>query len=105
MSEFEDNYIEEDNPVLHLELEDGTLMDCAVIAIFEAGSMTYIALVPVEELENDAEDTALLLYRYIEDGDDPESFELAEIQTDEEYELVTSTLDQIIEESPEDAEF
>ena len=48
MSEFEDNIIEEDNPVLHLELEDGTVMDCAVVAIFEAGPQTYIALIPVE---------------------------------------------------------
>ena len=49
MSESTDNYIEEDNPILHLELEDGRIMDCAVIAIFEAGSdqQTYIALIPI----------------------------------------------------------
>jgi len=36
MSEFNevDNIIEEETPVLHLELEDGTEQDCAVIALF-----------------------------------------------------------------------
>ena len=69
MSEFNevDNIIEEETPVLHLELEDGTEQDCAVIALFsveELDDQEYIALITVEDLESDDEEGALLLYRY-----------------------------------------
>ena len=72
MSEFNevDNIIEEETPVLHLELEDGTEQDCAVIALFsveELDDQEYIALITVEDLESDDEEGALLLYRYNED--------------------------------------
>ena len=68
MSEFNevDNIIEEETPVLHLELEDGTELDCAVIALFsveELDDQEYIALITVEDLESDDEEGALLLYR------------------------------------------
>ena len=58
MSEFNevDNIIEEETPVLHLELEDGTEQDCAVIALFsveELDDQEYIALITVEDLESD----------------------------------------------------
>ena len=65
MSEFneQDNIIEEETPVLHLELEDGTEQDCAVIALFsveELNDQEYIALVSVEDLESEDEESALL---------------------------------------------
>lgn len=67
MSEFNevDNIIEEETPVLHLELEDGTEQDCAVIALFsveELDDQEYIALITVEDLESDDEEG---LYFYI----------------------------------------
>ena len=88
MSEFNevDNIIEEETPVLHLELEDGTEQDCAVIALFS-----------VEELDDHDEEGALLLYRYNEDPEDPDTFSLDNIETDEEYETVTAVLDEILE--------
>ena len=65
MSEFneQDNIIEEETPVLHLELEDGTEQDCAVIALFsveELNDQEYIALVSIEDLESEDEESALL---------------------------------------------
>ena len=97
MSEFNevDNIIEEETPVLHLELEDGTEQDCAVIALFSVEE--YIALISVEDLESDDEEGALLLYRYNEDPEDPDTFSLDNIETDEEYETVTAVLDEILE--------
>ena len=88
MSEFNevDNIIEEETPVLHLELEDGTEQDCAVIALFsveELDDQEYIALITVEDLESDDED--------------PDTFSLDNIETDEEYETVTAVLDEILE--------
>ena len=102
MSEFNevDNIIEEETPVLHLELEDGTEQDCAVIALFsveELDDQEYIALISIEDLENDEEESALLLYRYNEDPQDPDSFSLDNIETDEEYKTVTSILDEILD--------
>ena len=81
MSEFNevDNIIEEETPVLHLELEDGTEQDCAVIALFS-----------VEELDDQE-------YIYNEDPEDPDTFSLDNIETDEEYETVTAVLDEILE--------
>ena len=91
MSEFNevDNIIEEETPVLHLELEDGTEQDCAVIALFSVEEL--------DDQEYDDEEGALLLYRYNEDPEDPDTFSLDNIETDEEYETVTAVLDEILE--------
>ena len=55
------------------------------------------ALISVEDLESDDEEGALLLYRYNEDPEDPDTFSLDNIETDEEYETVTAVLDEILE--------
>lgn len=102
MSEFEEDVVvEEENPVLHLELEDGTNVDCAVIALFEVDGQDYIALVSVEELESDNEESALLIYRYVA-SEDEESFSLDNIESDEEFEKVTAALDEIMEEDDDE---
>ncbi len=102
MSEFEEDVVvEEENPVLHLELEDGTNVDCAVIALFEVDGQDYIALVSVEELESDNEESALLIYRYVA-SEDEESFSLDNIESDEEFEKVTAALDEIMEEEDDE---
>lgn len=103
MSEFnEDTYVEEENPVLHLELDDGSIMDCAVISLFEVEGQEYIALVSIEDLESDEEETALLIYRYITSSDDEDTFRLDNIESDEEYQMVTEVLDAILEEEAEE---
>lgn len=104
MSEFEEDvFVEEEQPVLHLELDDGSFLDCAVISLFEVEGKDYIALVSLEDLESDEEESALLLYRYVESPED-ESFTLDNIEDDEEYELVTSVLDEILEEEANEEE-
>ena len=58
MSEFNevDNIIEEETPVLHLELEDGTEQDCAVIAflLFLSAKLSFqmhvVSFLPVFSL-------------------------------------------------------
>lgn len=104
MSEFEneDMIVEEETPVIHLELEDDTEVDCAVISLFEAEGQEYIALVSVEDLESDEEESALLLYRYNQDPEDEDSFTLDNIESDEEYEMVTAILDEILEEEDDE---
>ncbi|MCI5623795.1 MULTISPECIES: DUF1292 domain-containing protein [Anaerostipes] len=104
MSEFEEDvYVEEENPILHLELEDGSILDCAVISLFEVDGQDYIALVSIEDLESDEEESALLIYRYITSPDDEDSFSLDNIDSDEEYQMVTDALDAILDEEDEEA--
>ena len=66
-------------------------------SVEELDDQEYIALITVEDLESDDEEGALLLYRYNEDPEDPDTFSLDNIETDEEYETVTAVLDEILE--------
>ena len=95
MSEFNevDNIIEEETPVLHLELEDGKKAR-NTLGMSRFGTDLQST---VEDLESDDEEGALLLYRYNEDPEDPDTFSLDNIETDEEYETVTAVLDEILE--------
>ena len=58
-----------------LSLDDGTECECAIIRIFPAGENDYIALLPLEG----------------EDGREPS---LLNIESDEEYELVSEAFDE-----------
>ena len=69
----------------------------ALFSVEELNDQEYIALVSVEDLESEDEESALLLYRYNEDSEDPDTFSLDNIETDEEYETVTAVLDEILE--------
>ena len=103
MNEFEEDVVvEEENPVLHLELEDGSNMDCAVITLFEVDGQDYIALVALEELESDKEESELMIYRYVTSEEDEDVFSLDNIESDEEFEKVTAALDEILEEDDEE---
>lgn len=68
-----------------LTLEDDTELECGVLGIFEVPEedRDYIALVSME-------DEQVLLYRYMEDEQDPEVFSLESIETDEEFENVAN---------------
>ncbi|MDD2494618.1 MAG: DUF1292 domain-containing protein [Tissierellia bacterium] len=82
-----------DEDILTLTLEDGTEIECAVIAVFPVEEKDYIALLPLENQE----DGEVFLYGYeeYEDG----TFELISIESDEEYEAVTSAFDEILDEA------
>ena len=73
-----------------LSLDDGTECECAIIRIFPAGENDYIALLPLEG--EAAEQEEVYLYRYVEnDGREPS---LLNIESDEEYELVSEAFDE-----------
>ena len=42
----EADVFEEENPIIHLEMEDGVQLDCAVICIFGIEEQDYIARFP-----------------------------------------------------------
>ena len=66
--------------VMTITLEDGTEVECAIIAIFPVEEKDYIALLPLENQE----DGEVFLYGFeeYEDG----SFEILSIESVEEYE-------------------
>lgn len=78
-----------------LTLEDDTELECMIIGTFEAGEHEYIALLPMTDDEND-EEGDVLLYRYIEnDNGEPE---IANIESDEEYEIAADAFDEMMDE-------
>lgn len=83
--------------IMTITLEDGTEVECAIIAIFPVGEKDYIALLP---LQNEDEEGEVYLYGFeeYEDG----SFELLAIESDAEYEEVTKAFDEILDEAEMD---
>ncbi|RDU24260.1 DUF1292 domain-containing protein [Anaerosacchariphilus polymeriproducens] len=82
--------------MITLELDDGSVLDCSVIAIFEAGKNEYIALLPMEEDANE-EEGEVFLYRYSEDADGNPNLE--NIEDDEEFETVSEAFDELLDEA------
>lgn len=76
-----------------LTLDDGSTLECVVLTIFDAGEREYIALLPMEgELADEGE---VYLYRYSEDADGNPS--LANIEDDDEYEIVADAFDELLD--------
>lgn len=97
---FEDNLVHEDLRDLDFEdledeeledykefvltLEDDSEINCLVIAEFDVDDQSYIALLPLYE---DNSHGKILLYRA--NFKDEETFDVSEIETDEEFEKVS----------------
>jgi uncharacterized protein YrzB (UPF0473 family) len=79
--------------IMTISLEDGTEVDCAIIAIFPVDEKDYIALLPLDGNEEEGE---VFLYEFKEDDD---GIKLMSIESDEEYESVTKAFDEILEEA------
>lgn len=76
--------IENESLTVTLTLENDEELDCDVIAIFEADSRQYIALLPVTA-DEDSGDGQIFLYRLIDNGEDEEPG-LENIADDDEFE-------------------
>lgn len=83
----------EEEMTVTLTLDDGTELECVVLTIFEAGGKDYIALLPLDGKE--AEDGEVYLYRYLEDAEG--NPDLANIESDEEYEIVADAFDELLD--------
>ena len=78
-----------------ITLEDDSTMECVVLAIFSADKREYIAVMP-EDSANDEEGGDVFLYRYTEtEAGEPE---LENIESDEEFEIVSDAFDEILDE-------
>ncbi len=84
-----------EEPTVSMTLEDGTELECDVIAIFPVDDKDYIALLPNKPVEG-FDENEVFLYRYAElEGDD---IELTQIESEEEYEAVADAFDELLDE-------
>lgn len=73
-----------------LSLDGDVECECAIIRIFPAGDNTYIALLPIEDEDEDGDE--VFLYRFTEqEGMEPL---LENIETDEEYDIVSQAFEE-----------
>ena len=88
---------EDEEMTVELELEDGTVVNCAVITILTVAGKDYIALLPKGQENRDEQD--VWFYGYSENPADPnEEPELIYIESDDEYEAVEDAFDEYLDE-------
>jgi len=85
----------DDIEMMSLELDDGTNLECEIVATFDVEDTSYIALLPVEAPEG-YDDDEVLVYRYIELPND--EFTLEPIDDEEEFDMVADAFDEILDE-------
>lgn len=94
--DMDDNTPEEEMTV-ELELDDGRVVNCAVITILEVEKKDYIALLPLDE-KGENTDGEVWFYRYKEDENDPNvEPELTYIEDDDEYDAVADAFDEFLD--------
>lgn len=76
-----------------LTLDDDTELECMVLTIFPAGGRDYIALLPMDDIEEEEGD--VYLYRYEEDENGNPN--LTNIEDDEEYEVAADAFDELLD--------
>lgn len=91
------NDFDDEEMTVELELEDGTVVNCAIITILSVENKDYIALLPLNEA-GENEDGEVWFYGYSENPDDSnEEPELIFIEDDEEYEKVADAFDEYLD--------
>ncbi|MCB6608626.1 MULTISPECIES: DUF1292 domain-containing protein [Clostridia] len=83
-----------------LTLDDGKELECVVLTIFPAGDKEYIALLPMEDADDESEEGEVYLYRYSEDENGQPNLE--NIEDDDEYEIVADAFDELLDEQEYD---
>ena len=82
---------------VELELDDGTLVSCAIVTIMTVQKKDYIVLLPLDE-NGGNEDGEVWFYRYFEDENNADAEpELEYIDNDEEYEMVADAFDEFLD--------
>lgn len=88
---------EDEEMTVDIELEDGTVVNCAVITILTVKEKDYIALLPLDE-QGENTDGEVWFYGYKENPDDPnEEPVLDYIEDDAEYEQVADAFDEYLD--------
>ena len=91
------NDYEAEEMTVELELDNGSIVNCAVITILTVSEKDYIVLLPLDE-DGENEDGEVWFYRYSENPDDPnEEPVLDYIEDDAEYESVAEAFDEYLD--------
>ena len=97
----EQEYFEEDEEMfVTITLEDDSEIECRVLTIFETDDQDYIALMTVKDEDDDSWDGDILIYRYFEDENGEAG--LDNIESEEEFEMVSEIFDQIMEDEEDE---
>lgn len=82
---------------VELTMEDGSIVNCAIVTILTVDKRDYIALLPLNE-NDENEDGEVWFYRYSENPDDPnEEPVLDYIDSDEEAQNVEDAFDEYLD--------
>lgn len=88
---------EDEEMTVELELEDGQVVNCAVITILTVDKKDYVVLLPLDE-NGENEDGEVWFYGYEEAADDPNAEPtLIYIDDDDEYENVADAFDEYLD--------
>lgn len=87
---------EDEELFVTITLEDDSEIECEVLTIFEVEEQDYIALL----YDNGEEDGEIFIYRYFEDEDGEPG--LDNIETQEEFDMVSEVFDSIVEDGEYD---
>ncbi len=80
-----------------VETDSGENVECRILTIFSVTEdQDYIALIPVDENDDDDPDGTVYLYRYFEDEEGNPSID--NIESDEEYYMVSEVFAELPEE-------
>ena len=97
MADKNTNGYDDEEMTVELELDDGQVVNCAIITILTVNKKDYIALLPLDEDGNN-DDGEVWFYRYEEDKDNPDEEPLLSyIDDDEEYEIVADAFDEYLD--------
>lgn len=88
----------ENKDTITLEFDNNEEIECVELGVFDVEGVEYMALMPVAQ--EDEDEAEVLLYRYSEVGE--EEFELADLESDEEFEKVAAVFDAIMTEEEEE---
>lgn len=92
-----DEEFKDEEMTVELELEDGVVVNCAIVTILTVDKKDYIVLLPLDESGENV-DGEVWFYGYSENPDDPnEEPELEYIADDEEYERVSDAFDEYLD--------
>jgi hypothetical protein len=80
-------YQPDDSEVITLEFDDGTVIECEIMGVFDCEGKEYIALIP----DDGSDDVYIYGYREISDDE----FELIDIEDDDEFEKVIDEFEQL----------
>lgn len=97
MTDKDTNGYDDEEMTVELELDDGRVVNCAVITILTVDKKDYIALLPLDENGNN-NDGEVWFYQYEEDEQDPDAEpKLTYIDDDEEYDNVADAFDEYLD--------